>query len=121
MPNILVTNSVAAGATETNILTGSKFEFMGQNAAILVYSCFGTNSPAVGDILMDVTFGSGIVGDSLALPLEPGGVAGTGPDRQSQLIASGIAAAGDRLQIKLQNTDATDAHDVRTMVEIRPL
>jgi len=119
MPTILSQDQVAAGATTTNILTGSKFEFMGTNAAVLVYSVFGLNTPAVGDVLMDVTFGSGIVGDSLAVLLEPG--AGLGPDRNKHLITSGVAQAGDRLQIKLQNTDAADAHDVRTLIEIRPL
>jgi len=123
MPSILDSRTVAAATTVTNILQGSKFEFMGTNAAILVYSCFGANTPAAGDILMDVTFGSGIVGDTLAVPLEPRSTTnpGEGPDRQSQLIASGVAAAGDRLQIKLQNTDAAATHDVRTLVEIRPL
>ena len=118
MPTIMDTRNVAAATTVTNLLQGSKFEFMGRNSAIVVYSVIGTGGVA-GDILMDVTFGSQIVGDSLAIQLEP--AAGVGPDRNKNQVTSGVAAAGDRLQIKLQNTTAATALDVRTIVEIRPL
>jgi len=116
MPSIRDSRSVAAATTVSNILAGSKFEFMPQAAAIMVYAV--QDLATGGPVIMDVTFGNVVEGDALVVPSY---TVGLGPDTQNHLIASGVAAPGDRLQISLQNTHATNAAPVRTLVVIRPI
>lgn len=113
MPSLrFVTTALGAGATVQNLLTGSKFEYLPSPAAIMVYSC----ADAAG-VQLELTFGNVIECDQMDLPVK---AATVGPLRSDDLIASGVAAAGDRLQIKLQNTGGA-ATNIRTLVDIRPL
>jgi len=115
MPSIRDSRTVAAGVTVSNILAGSKFEFMPQAAAILVYAIHDAGGP----VIMDITFGNVVEGDAMVVPITA--TAGDGPNIQDHLLASGVAAPGDRLQIKVQNTSAATTANVRTLVQIRPL
>ena len=115
MPSIRDSRTVAAGVTVVNLLSGSKFEFMPVPAAVLVYAMHDAGGP----VLMDVTFGNVVEGDALVVPST--GTAGAGPFLDADLLASGVAAAGDRLQIKVTNTHATTTANLRTVVQIRPL
>lgn len=116
MPSIRDSRTVLAASTVTNILAGSKFEFMPQAAAVMVYAV--QDLAVGGPVVMDVTFGNVVEGDGLIVPQN---TVGLGPDTQNHMIASGVAAPGDRLQISLQNTHATVNTPVRTLVVIRPL
>lgn len=114
MPSLrFVTTALGAGATVQNLLTGSKFEYLPSPAAIIVYAV----ASAIG-VQLELTFGNVIECDQMDIPVEP--AANQGPNLQDHRIASGVAAAGDRLQIKLQNTSA-GAITIRTFIDIRPL
>ena len=89
MPSIRDSRTVAAATTVTNILSGSKFEFMPQAAAILVYAV--QDLATGGPVLMDVTFGNVVEGDQIVVPQA---TVGLGPDIQNHLVASGVAAPG---------------------------
>jgi hypothetical protein len=113
MPSLrFVTTALAAGGIVQNLLTGSKFEYLPSAAAITVYAV----ADAAG-VQLELTFGNVIECDQMDLPVK---AATVGPNRSDDLIAAGVAAPGDRLQIKLQNTGA-GATNIRTMVDIRPL
>lgn len=114
MPSLrFVTTALGAGGVIQNLLTGSKFEYLPAPAAVIVYAA----ADAAG-VNMEVAFGNVIEADQLDIPVGP--AAGQGPNLQDHRIASGVAAAGDRLQVRLQNTGGA-ATNIRTLVEIRPL
>lgn len=116
MPTIRDSRAIATNAQVANILTGSQFEFMRVPSAITIYAAQdgGLTAP----VFMDVSFGNAIEGDSVALPEVADDQSGPNVN-QHQLIA-GVAAAGDRLVIRMRNTSATTAN-VRTLVKITPL
>ncbi len=116
MPTIRSVDAIAGGASNPNIISGSKFEFMPRPMAVMVYAV-QHGATADGDATMDVTFGNAVEGDDLAIPTF---TTDLGPDKDKHLLASGIAAAGDRLQIKVSNAGAATAN-VRTLIELRPL
>ena len=120
MPSIRVSTTLAAGASDTNILSGSKFEFMPAAGAVLVYAKHQNDVTAATPLAVeeDVTFGNVIEGDALLVPFTP--TPGDGPDTDKDLIASGVAAAGDRLVIKATNGGAEQA-TVRTLIKINYL
>lgn len=117
MPTIRDARTIAGGVSVANLIAGSKFEFMPRAMAVAVY-CVEDGATASGDVKLDVTFGNAVEGDDLAVPkFSP---AGQGPDKDKHLIASGIAAAGDRLQLKVNNGGAASAN-VRTLIDLRPI
>lgn len=116
MPTIREEVALAAGASNTNIIQGSKFEFMPRNMAVSVFAVQDGADP--GDVTLDVTFGNAVEGDNLGVPTY---TANQGPDRDKHLLASGVAAAGDRLQLKAVNGDAVNASALRVLVDLRPI
>jgi hypothetical protein len=116
VPTIRDNTQIAGGASIANLIAGSKFEFMPRAMAIAIYSV-EDNATAAGDVTMDVTFGNAVEGDSLAVPTF---TANLGPDKDKHLIASGIAAAGDRLQLKVNNAGVAAAN-LRTLIDLRPI
>ena len=112
MPVVRDERAIAAGASVTNILTGSKFEFLGRNSVVEIFSVM--DGPAVGTVVMDVTFGNVLEGDGLQLPTM---TATLGPNRNDHKLISALAQAGDRLQIKIANNGAAQAN-CRTLVVI---
>lgn len=113
MPSLrFTTTALAAGGIVQNLLTGSKFEYLPSPAAVVVYAC----ADAAG-VQLELTFGNVIECDQMDLPVR---AATVGPLLSDDRIASGVAAAGDRLQIKLQNTGGAGTN-IRTFVDIRPL
>jgi len=111
--------SLAAGASVTNILTGTPFEFVQRRpAAIMVYSV--SDPPGAGDegeLLMDVLFGTVIVCQAMPIPAF---TANLGPNRQDHLVVSGVAAPGDRIVVGLRSIAAA-AYRIRTLITIRPV
>lgn len=104
--------SIAAGGIVLNLLTGSKFEYLPQPAAIMVY---GTADAA--GLQMELTFGNVIECDQMEVPI----LAAAGPNRSDHLLASGVGAAGDRIQLRLQNTSGAAIAASRFLIDIRPL
>jgi len=112
MPTFRDSQTVAAGATVTNIMAGSKFEFLPRPSVIKVYSAQDTGT---GSVELDFTLGNVVVGDDLGPNVV---TAGTGPARDSDLLTQGAGAAGDRIQIRLREVGGATATPVRTLVEI---
>lgn len=113
MPVINKFVNVPASSTVDNAISGSEFEFLPFDASVSI----GITAPAAaaaGDILADVTSGSDILASDFGVP-NLGTV-----DVTANLYLSDIAAAGERLRIKLRNTTAT-ARICQVMVRIDPI
>jgi hypothetical protein len=116
MPSIRDERAVAAGTNVANILAGSQFEFMAVPSHIAVYAVMDTAD--AGSVFLDASFGNVIEGDSMAIPLF---TLTLGPNTNEHQLVSAVAAAGDRLVIRIRNTDAINAAATRTLVKITPL
>ncbi len=128
MATIRDNRNVAAGVTVTNILAGSKFEFMRVPSTVLVYAKLDiiNTAGAQEGATMTVSFGNVVEGDTLEIPQVRVGAlggagSGVGPNINEDLLVSGVADAGDRLQIQITNTADAEAVDVRTLVKISPI
>ncbi len=115
MPTIRdVRNGLAAGGVVDNILAGSKFEFPRVPTAVIVYAV--EDGAAVnGAVHLTMTLGNAVDIDDISLPTA---AVGDGPNINQHKIGAALADAGDRIQIRLQNTGA-GAVNVRTLVEFR--
>jgi hypothetical protein len=107
MPVISTTQSVAAGATNSNTISGSAFEF----ARVPELLNIGVTQSATGGFAT-ITNGSDIVAEEF----EPY-IAATYPIIPDQMYFSDYAAVGDRLVVKYRNPSA-GALTVRTLVQI---
>jgi hypothetical protein len=110
---------LTAGQVIPNLLTGSKFEFLPVDAAIIVYGV--SDTPGV---QVEVTFGNVIECDQMELPvLANNAASGAGPNTNDHRLAAGAARAGDRLAVRIFNSGATQTAPAgaRVLVEIRPL
>lgn len=96
MPVIQNTVSVAANSVNDNVIQGSQFEYLPYNARVN----FGFSGSGVG-LLVDVFSGSDIVAESMAIP-------GTNryPLNPDDFYLVDVAAAGDRLKVRIRNTTA---------------
>lgn len=118
MPVFKTDDTQAAGTVTTNLMTGSKFEFLPTNSVVSVYGAQDT--VANGLVELDFTLGNVIVGDNL--PLNKKASAGEGPDRNRDLLAQGVGAAGDRIQLRTAEVDPTGAPvPFRVLVQINQL
>lgn len=107
--------SIAAGATETNLLAGSKFEFLSRPSAITVWASQDT---AIDDIEIDLTLGNVVVAEDI----NPN-VAGTAGNilKDQDAVGTGVGDPGDRIQLRARNTDGAAARVVSVLVEINEL
>lgn len=96
MPMIQSSISVAANATNDNVLSGSQFEYLPFNAVCE----FGLTASAAG-LVADVYSGTDLICESLALS-----AANRIPLYPDDFALNDVAAAGDRLKIRLRNTTA---------------
>jgi hypothetical protein len=94
MPVIFRETTVAANATVDNLLSGSAFEFARQNSLVSV----GVTAAATGTF---VTFNSGadVVAEEYPPPILT-----RYPIIPDEMYASDVAAAGDRLVLRVRNT-----------------
>jgi len=110
MPLIQKSVSVAAGATNDNVITGSQFEYLPYNALVE----FGLNGSATG-LLADVYSGQDIIAEDIALnALNRTAIY---PD---DYTFNDVAAAGDRLKVRVRNPTG-GALTVFYSVRITPL
>jgi len=116
MPTIRDSRDLATNAQVANILSGSQFEFMRVPSAITIYAA--QNGGASAPVFMDVSFGNAIEGDSVAIPEVA--LDTDGPNVNQHQVIAGVAAAGDRLVVRLRNTASATA-SIRTLVKITPL
>ncbi len=110
MPVIMKQVSVPLNGTVDNILAGSAFEFARTNALVSM----GVSAAATGTF---VTFNSGA--DVVAEEFEPA-ILTRYPIIPDEMYFSDVAAAGDRLVIRVRNTTAA-AIIVRVVCQVTPL
>lgn len=117
---IKLTNTILAGTTNVNLLTGRKQEFLSRPAVVTVYQSQDSVSGSV--ITTDLTLGNVVVGEDLVCNSNPAASAGvgTGPRTNEDMVARGVGAAGDRIQIRVRETigGAGDDGIIRTLVTI---
>lgn len=112
MPVINFRQSIAAGAIVDNALSGSQFEFLPYDASLE----FGINADAnghevLGDVYsgQDVLMENGPLNSQARMPVYP-----------DDFTLTDVAAAGERLKIRLRNSGA-GAHVVQISLRITPL
>lgn len=110
MPVIQKETSVAAGATNDNVLSGSAFEFARTNELVSI----GVLASATGGF---VTIQSGA---DIVLEESPPAVATRFPVIPDEMYYSDVAAQGDRLVVKARNPTG-GALTFRTIVQTTPL
>lgn len=112
---IKIATVIAAGATNVNLLTGRKQEFLSRPAVVTVYQVQDTG---VGVGATDLTLGNVVVGEDL-VPNDS--AVGFGPRTNEDMISRGVGAAGDRIQIRVRETGGIAILTVRTLVTIDDL
>lgn len=118
MPVFKFQDTALANAVNNNIMTGSKFEFLPRNSVVSIYAAQDlTGFPGTNNINLDFTLGNVVIGDNLPLSALNDG---TGPNRNEDLLAQGVGAAGDRIQIRTVET-AGGPQDYRVLVQINEL
>lgn len=110
MPVIQKEVTVAAGGTNENLLSGSAFEFARQNSLVSV----GVTADVTGGF---VTIQSG---SDIVLEESPPAVLNRFPTIPDEMYYSDVAAAGDRLVIRVRNPTAGNVV-FRTIVQVTPL
>lgn len=86
--------SVAANATNENVLTGSQWEFLPFDAHLL----FGLNASAIG-LEIDAFTGQDVLVESM-VPL----IKTTSPVFPDDFALEDVAAAGERVKVRVRNT-----------------
>jgi hypothetical protein len=94
MPMIQVTGSVAANATNDNVLTGSQFEYLPYNANLE----FGIVGSATG-LLTDAYSGSDVLCESMAVSTQ-----NRYPIFPDDYTLTDVAAGGERIKVRVRNT-----------------
>lgn len=113
MPVIQGSVSVAASGVNDNVLTGSQFEFLPFDAALE----FGLNGDANGgDLRLDVFSGS----DTL-LENAPANTQNRVPVFPDDFVLTDVAAAGERIKVRVRNTNAAAARTLFFTVRITPV
>lgn len=110
MPMIMVEQSVAAGAVNTNLVTGSAFEF----ARLRQIVSMGWVQSATGGF-MTLQAGSDIVAEEFSVPILT-----TYPVVPDQMYFTDIMENGDRLVVRYRNPTA-GALTVRGVVQTSPI
>lgn len=113
MPTIQGSVSVAASAVNDNVLAGSQYEFLPFDAAL----DFGLNGDANGgDLRVDVYSGMDVL-----LENAPMSVQNRIPIFPDDYNLNDVAAAGERLKVRVRNTSAAAARTLFFAVRITPI
>lgn len=94
MPLVQVTGSVAANATNDNVITGSQFEYLPYNATLE----FGLVGSAAG-LLIDAYSGQDVLCESMAVSIQ-----NRYPIYPDDYVLSDVAAAGERVKVRVRNS-----------------
>lgn len=112
MPTIQSKVTIAAGAVNDNVLTGSQFEFLPYNA-FLEFGLVGDATHG-GDLRLDVYSGM----DTLAENMIPS-VAGRSPIYPDDFTLNDVAGAGERIKVRARNVGGSNA-DLSFAIRITP-
>lgn len=113
MPVIQGSVSIAASTVNDNILSGSQFEFLPYNAK-LDFGLVGDANAA--DLRIDCYSGQDVLCENLQpsaqnrIPIIP-----------DDLTLTDVAAAGERLKVRVRNTSAAGARVINYCVRITPI
>lgn len=110
MPVIMREQSVAAGATVENILSGSAFEFARVNSLVSI----GIAQSATGGFAT-IQSGGDVVAEEFSAPIKT-----TFPIIPDEMYFSDVAAQGDRLVVRYRNPTA-GALTVRVVCQVTSL
>lgn len=110
MPVIMRETSVAAGAVNENLLSGSAFEFARQNSLVSI----GISQAATGGFCT-INSGADVIAEEFPPP-----IATVYPVIPDGMYFSDVAAAGDRLVIRYRNPTG-GALVVRVVCQVTPL
>lgn len=119
MPNFRDRRTVAAASTVQNVLAGSAFEFLARPSRVQVWVTRDAVAGLDGDVKVQVQFGSEIQLENADVPRER--VTEAGPSTDDPPLADDVGAAGDRLVVRISNSDAVLTPIVQTFVRIVPL
>lgn len=114
MPSFVINPDIQPGVTN-NILAGSAFEFAPRDEKVAI----AITTASFPDLTATVMFGSDVQVEDAVIPLEIG-PAGSGPQIPQNIIVDDVAAAGDRLVIRVTNGTA-GALTLQAVVRILPL
>lgn len=117
MPSYSISQDIAPATTEPNILAGTAFEFAPRDQKVAI--ALSTTLAGLGDISSTVMFGADVQMEDGYVPVEA--QVGGGPVIPNNVVVDDVAAAGDRLVIRIQNVDPTNPHRVNAVVRILPL
>lgn len=110
MPVIQREVALAAGASSDNILSGSAFEFARVNSLVSM----GVVASATGTFVT-INSGADVVAEEFAPAIKA-----TFPIIPDEMYYSDVAAAGDRLVVRVRNPTAGSI-TIRAVVQITPL
>lgn len=113
MPTARFSNDLIANEVVQNIMAGSQFEFVGRPSRIQIYSV----ADLADEVDLECFFGQELQASPAPLPQV---TIGTGPVVPDALLVDDIAAPGDRITIRLTETNAATAI-TRSMVVITPV
>lgn len=113
MPLVQGSNSVAASGVIENVLAGSQFEFLPYNAMIEFGLNGGTNG---GDLRVDVFSGQDVLLESAPMSTQ-----NRVPVYPDDFQLTDIAAAGERIKIRVRNTSGAAARTLFHSVRVTPL
>ena len=108
-----ISQPVLTGETIANAFANSRYATLSRPARVTYYAV-QDGATAAPDLEMEVTHGNVIVRSISAIPVA--GV-GLGPNRNENLVASGVADINDRIVIRLVNAGAATSN-VRIIVDI---
>lgn len=112
MPSLRFVQAIAVNGTVTNLLNGSKFEFLPVPSMVEVYAVSD-----VADTNLELTLGNVIEFDQMLVPIFA--TASGGPNLQDHRIGGGVGAAGDRVVLKANAI--TVVASLRVLVVITPV
>lgn len=114
MPSIRKTIALLQGASNSNILTGERYEFA---RGPQLWRFYAAQDGAVDGTVKLTTFAGNVVNDD-AIDVPTAAAAGQGPNTSDHYIGQMIVTPGDRVQVKLENTDGTNPSNVRVLAQI---
>lgn len=103
MPTIQGVTSIAAGGTNTNVLSGSAYEYLPRRAIVEIAVVGDTD----GDLRATVQSGNDVLLEESSISRQ-----NRVPVYPDDFNLEDVAEAGDRLKIAARNTDATNANNL---------
>ena len=113
MPLIQGTTSVAANSVNDNVLQGSQFEYLPFDAQVEFGLCGDANGA---DLRVDVYSGQDVL-----LENSPMSAQNRIPIYPDDYNLVDVAAAGERLKVRVRNTNAATARSINFAVRITPI